>query len=189
MSCFPVHNLITVWQLGLVQRSNSWWANGYSSDYTAACGWALPWLPHQQQLDICSPSLLLPVSAWVKLAENGRKRAMSSIILSFFPTCAKELWTVWGSHGSTILWSSMVFYGLLWLRLWSTMIYYGLLACLRNSAALWDCWPRICRVNPKAQTAPPRRDWQRTWWRLVKTRPKTSQKANWMKLDPKLPSN
>ena len=134
MSCFPVHNLITVWQLGLVQRSNSWWANGYSSDYSAACGcWALPWLPHQQQLDICSPSLLLPVSAWVKLAENGRKRAMSSIILSFFPTCAKELWTVWGSHGSTILWSSMVFYGLLWSSmvfyglLWSSMVFYGLL--------------------------------------------------------------
>ena len=67
------------------------------------------------------------------LAENGRKRAMSSIILSFFPTCAKELWTVWGSHGSTILWSSMVFYGLLWSSmvfyglLWSSMVFYGLL--------------------------------------------------------------
>ena len=143
MSCFPVHNLITVWQLGLVQRSNSWWANGYSSDYSAACGWALPWLPHQQQLDICSPSLLLPVSAWVKLAENGRKRAMSSIILSFFPTRAKELWTVWGSHGSTILWSSMVFYGFDYGLLWSTMVYWhvwGILLLCEIAGRAFAAW-------------------------------------------------
>ena len=157
----PVFLFTAAWQLAVVDHAGVEGANG----------WAAPIAQLRQRRFLgfrtgnssTSAHLLffLQFQPGRKCPNNCRKRAMSAMFLSFFPICAKELWTVWGS----------------------TWDYYGLLTMV-----YWHVWG-ICFVRllvahlprPKAQTAPPLRDWQRTWWgkNNAKNKPKEQLNQTW----------